>query len=153
MHGMRHEAKSKTTMEWTLAYSHDRNGRPLAGDLAVLIDAIQHGAEVRYYIDYAEDGPGCYKEAQALWIRNGQVYAQNTSSVSACWDSPYHAGDTATVSPDYEKLGLRFLDDAYFYFQIVSTLGDTDMSRWNVGEHKLRRRDQKNYAIQWFVRR
>jgi hypothetical protein len=139
-------------MQWSLIYAHDRNGRPVDGELSELIEAIQHGAEVRYYVDYAEDGPGCYKEAQALWIRDGQVYAQNTTSVSCCFDSTYVAGETAAVAAGYEKEGLRFLDDPYFYFQIVSTLGDTDMSRWSVGEHKLRRRDQKKYAIKWFVR-
>ncbi len=47
-------------------------------------------------------------------------------------------------------VGLNFLS---VYFEIFSTTGDLDMSRWNIGEHKLRRRDQEKFALTWFAQR
>lgn len=139
-------------MPWQLAYHHDAQGKRIAGSLADLIDAVEHGAEVRYYIDYAP-APGCYKEAQAIWIKGGHVYVQNTVSVSAAFSDQYAWGSASSVDPSYEKDGLRFLDDAYHYYEIASTTGDADETRWNIGEHKLRKRNQCKYAMKWFVRR
>ena len=139
-------------MSWELSYAHDAAGRPVDGSRAGLIDAIEHGAEVRLFIDYG-DVPGCYKEAQAIWIKGGHVYAQNTVTVSCAFTAEYPWGAGASVDPAFEATGLRFLDDAYHYFEIVSTTGDADEARWNIGEHALRGRNQKRYAMKWFVRR
>lgn len=140
-------------MTWTMVYAHDKDGRPTAGKLDDLINAIQAGCPVRYGIDYANHGPEVFKSAQLVCVRNGQVYAQSTGSVSCCFEPSYVNGDTATVAPGYEPQGLRFLDDAYHYFEIVSTRGDCDMSRWNIGEHHCRRRDQDKFGVRWFVQR
>ena len=139
-------------MSWELAYAHDSAGRPVDGSREWLIDAIEHGAEVRLFIDYG-DVPGCYKDAQAIWIKGGHVYAQNTITVSCAFTPDYAWGVGASVDPSFEATGLRFLDDAYHYFEIVSTTGDADEARWNIGEHTLRGRNQKRYAMTWFVRR
>lgn len=141
-------------MKWSHIYAHDAQGHRTAGDLASLIDVVRHGSPVRVFIDYAHHGPGCYKDAQAVWIKHGHVYGQNSATISCCFQPSYVNGDTATVSlPGYEPDGLRFLDDAYHYFEIFSTTGDVDMSRWNIGEHKLRRRDQEKFALTWFAQR
>ncbi|MCE9592030.1 MAG: hypothetical protein K8S99_16095 [Planctomycetes bacterium] len=139
-------------MGWKLTYAHDRLGKPVSGRLADLIAAIESGCEARICIDYAQDGPPIYRDLTALWIKEGQVYAQSPPVVSCCFENVYVGGDTATVGPDYEGTGLRFLDNPYYYFEIVSTRGDVDKSRWGIADHKLRRRNQGKFAMRWFTR-
>ncbi|MBM4407159.1 MAG: hypothetical protein FJ038_00835 [Chloroflexi bacterium] len=139
-------------MAWELAYAHDAAGLALEGSRADLIEAIEHGAEVRVFVDYAPV-PGCYKEAQATWVKDGHVYVQNTASVGCAFTPEYAWGSGSAVDPAFTAGGLRFLDDAYHYFEILSTTGDADESRWNVGEHRLRARNQAKYPMRWFVRR
>lgn len=139
-------------MPWTLAYEHDRLGNPVAGKIHNLIEATEAGASVRVRLDYAEECPAVYRDAISLWIREGQVYAQLAIVVSCAFENDFY-GDPATVNPDYEANGLRFLDNPYWYFEIVSTRGDTDKSRWSVADGKPRRRNQGKYAMKWFVNR
>ena len=139
-------------MAWEFAYAHDAAGGALEGSRADLIAAIEGGAEVRVFVDYAPV-PGCYKEAQAIWVKDGHVFVQNTVSVGSAFTSEYTWGSGSTVSPEFAEGGLRFLDDAYHYFEILSTTGDADESRWNVGEHLLQARNQAKYPMRWFVRR
>ena len=73
--------------------------------------------------------------------------------MSAAFSAEYPWGSGARIDPSYEAGGLRFLDDAYHYYEIVSTTGDADEARWNIGEHTLRGRNQRRYAMKWFVRR
>lgn len=139
-------------MGWKLSYAHDRQGRPVEGKLADLIAAVRAGHEARVCVDYAEEGPPIYRDLTALWVKDGQVYAQSPPVVSACFENVHVAGDAATVGPGYEPAGLRFLDNPYYYFEIVSTLGDVDKSRWSIADHKLRRRNQGKFAMKWFTR-
>ena len=108
--------------------------------------------QVRVFVDYAPV-PGCYKDAQAIWVKDGHVYIQNTTTVGCAFTPDYEWGSGSAVSPSFAAGGLRFLDDAYHYFEILSTSGDADESRWNVGEHRLRARNQARYPMRWFVRR
>jgi hypothetical protein len=139
-------------MTWEFAYSHDAEGGPVDGSRADLIDAIEHGAEVRIFVDYAPV-PGCYKDAQAIWVSDGHVYVQNNASVGAAFSPDYTWGTSSAVDASFAPGGLRFLDDAYHYFEILSTSGQADEARWNVGEHQLRGRNQARYPMRWFVRR
>lgn len=139
-------------MPWALAYEHDCHGNALAGDLRTLCEAVEAGAQVRVRLDYAEEGPAVLRDAAGLWIRDGHVYAQLTILVSCSFQSAFY-GDTATVHADYEPTGMRFLDNPYWYFEIVSTRGDTDKSRWGIGDSRPRRRNQGKYAMKWFVNR
>ena len=139
-------------MAWEFAYAHDAAGGSLEGSRADLIAAIEGGAEVRVFVDYAPV-PGCYKEAQAIWVKDGHVFVQNTASIGSAFTSEYTWGSGSVVSASFADGGLRFLDDAYHYFEILSTTGDADESRWNVGEHQLRARNQAKYPMRWFVRR
>lgn len=139
-------------MSWALAYQHDRHGKAIAGDIRDLIDAIEGGATVRVRLDYADECPAVFRNAISLWVRDGQVYAQLAIVVSCAFQSDFF-GDTATVNTAYEPTGLRFLDAPYWYFEIVSTQGDTDKSRWSIADAKLRRRNQGKYAMKWFVNR
>lgn len=140
-------------MPWELAYAHDKHGNPVTGSLNTLINAVENGAEVRVCIDYDDLGPCRYFGVQSVWIRNGHVHAQDSLSVSCAFTDSYSWGSAASVDASYNKEGLRFLDDAYHYYEIVSTTGDTDKSRWNIGEHKLRHRNQGKFAMKWFVNR
>jgi hypothetical protein len=137
---------------WDFVYAHDAAGAPLEGSREVLVTAIGRGAEVRVFVDYAP-APGCYKNADAVWVKDGHVYIQNTASIGAAFSSDYAWGTGSAVDPSFEPTGLRFLDDAYHYFEILSTSGEADESRWNVGEHRLRGRNQMRYPMRWFVRR
>lgn len=139
-------------MAWELTYAHDAAGLALKGSRADLIEAIEGGAEVRVFVDYAPV-PGCYKEAQAIWVKDGHVHVQNTASIGCAFTPEYAWGSGSAVDPSFAEGGLRFLDDAYHYFEILSTTGDADESRWNVGEHRLRARNQAKYPMRWFVRR
>lgn len=139
-------------MPWALVYEHDRHGKYVAGDLGTLTDAIEHGAPVRVRLDYGVEGPAVFRDAAALWIRDGHVHAQLSTVVSCSFQNDFY-GDTATVNEHYEPTGLRFLDNPYWYFEIVSTRGDTDKSRWGIGDLKSRRRNQGKYAMKWFVNR
>jgi hypothetical protein len=140
-------------MTWTFAYAHDKNGNAVRGSLQELADAIRNGAPARVRIDYAVEGPPIYRDIAALWIKDGHVYAQSSPVVSAAFQAVYVNGDTATVSADFEADGLRFLDNPYYYFEICSTRGDVDKSRWGIADNKLRRRNQGKFAIEWFVQK
>ena len=139
-------------MAWEFVYAHDASGGPTEGSREALVAAIEQGAEVRVFVDYAPV-PGCYKNAEAVWIKDGHVYIQNTSGVGAAFSADYAWGTGSAVDPSFAPGGLRFLDDAYHYFEILSTTGEADEARWNVGEHQLRGRNQMRYPMRWFVRR
>lgn len=137
-------------MGWVMIYAHDATGGAVAGSLADLRDAIRRGCPARVRIDYAAEGPAIYRDIAALWIRDEHVYAQCSTTVSATFQSEFY-GDSATVNAAYELGGLRFLDDPYYYFEICSTHGDVDKSRWGIADQKLRRRNQGKFALEWFV--
>ncbi len=119
--------------KWLLAYAHDQNGSPTFGNINTLINAVQDGHRVRVLID-GSDSQYVF-EAESLWIRNGIVYAQNTSSVSVTFE-----GDV-----------LKFQDDSYHYMFIASTKGDHDAIRWSVGEHTPRGHTLEKEKMKWFI--
>ena len=98
-------------MSWELVYAHDANGNKVSGDKNLLTDA------------------------QCLWVRHGNVYAQNTSHVSV----QFH-GDV-----------LKFKDDAYWWMIVADTNGNIDMSRWSVGQHTAKGHTSDRWAMKWFV--
>ena len=118
---------------WSLAYAHDANGNRTAGDINDLINAVENGSQVRVLMDRNHQQYVTYGES--TWIKNGVVYVQNISHVSVTFD-----GDV-----------LKFQDDSYWWMMIVSTKGDRDMIRWNVGEHTPRGHDNDKVAVKWFV--
>lgn len=138
-------------MSWNFVYAHDKNGNVTRGSLAALVSAVRNGSPARVRIDYGVEGPPIYRDIAALWIKDGHVYAQSSPVVSCAFQSVYVNGDLATVNADYEPEGLRFLDNPYYYFELCSTRGDVDKSRWGIADNKLRRRNQGKFAIEWFV--
>lgn len=120
-------------MSWELAYSHDANGNRLAGDKNLLIDSVRNGQPVRVLLNYNEHEYAT--EAQCLWVKNGNVYAQNTSHVSV----------------DFQGAVLKIQNDSYWWFIVVDTNGHIDMSRWSVGAHTSRGHDNERVAMKWFV--
>jgi hypothetical protein len=119
---------------WTLAYAHDAQGVRTDGDLEALISAVINGRAVRIVIGGLQEYYST--DAGNLWVRNGIVYAQNASSISV----------------DYHDNLLLFQDDSYYWMIIVSTQGDRDMIRWNVGAHVPRGHTRDRVAVRWFVR-
>jgi hypothetical protein len=119
---------------WVLAYAHNQNGARTAGDKNALIAAVRDGQPVRVLMD---SGDLQYvMEAEGLWVRYAEVYAQNNSSVSTAFDN--------TV--------LKFQPDSYYWMVVVSTHGDRDMIRWSVGAHTLKGQSHDRVAMKWFVR-
>jgi uncharacterized protein YmfQ (DUF2313 family) len=123
-----------TGSEWKLAYAHDKDGNRTAGDIETLIDAVKNGQAVR--IVTGDQGEYYSTEAENISVKNGVVHAQNNSHVSV----------------EYQGDVLRFQDDSYYWMIVVSTLGDRDMIRWNVGEHVPRGHTADKVAVKWFVR-
>ena len=149
---------------WRLVYANDNRGNAVEGSVQDLIEAIRNGAPVRYYVDYYGDGEGIYRDAELISIKDGVVWVQNTSAVGVAYKPVYYGGDTARVGerlemappvPEipYPEGGLRFIDDAYHFFEVAGTSGAADMARWKVGEHTLHRRNHGHFAMQWFVDR
>jgi hypothetical protein len=120
-----------------LLYSHDKNGIKISGEIESLIKAIHDGSSSRILLD-DENGVQLATNAETLWIRKGIVYAQNSSHISVQFD---------------KKDILKFKDDSYHWFIIVSSIGDRDMIRWKVGEHTLAATGHTHdkVAIKWFV--
>jgi hypothetical protein len=119
--------------KWSLAYAHDQDGNTTVGDINTLIDAVQNGYRVRVLMI---DGDNQYiTDAEGVHIKNSIVYAQNSSHVSIIFE-----GDV-----------LKFQDDSYYWMVVVSTRGDRDMIRWNVGEHIPRGHSQDKVAMKWFI--
>ncbi|NEQ83514.1 MAG: hypothetical protein F6K26_25935 [Moorea sp. SIO2I5] len=118
---------------WSLAYAHDANGNRTAGDINDLINAVQNGSQVRVLMVHGNEQYITY--AENITIKNEIVYVQNNSHVSIIFE-----GDV-----------LKFQDDSYWWMVIVSTKGDRDKIRWNVGEHTPRGHDNDKVAMKWFV--
>lgn len=127
--------KRATTGSWRLLYAHDSEGKRTAGDINVLIEAIRHGHRVRMLIEATDNNYEYATDAEHLWIRNGVVFAQNNSEVSV-----FFLGD---------RLFIR--DDSYYRMIVVSTKGDLEAIRWNVGEHKERGHSYHKVAMKWFA--
>jgi hypothetical protein len=104
-------------MVWTLVYAHDQNGNPTAGNLHTLITAVEDGAAIRFLLLEPYGVAGA--DAQWVYVRNGIVYAENTSNISI----------------GFQGNRLVFQSDTFHWFVTISTTGDRDMIRWKVGEH------------------
>lgn len=111
---------------WTLAYQHDKNGNNIKGSLDYLKSAILNGHRVklirnRYSI-----------EADNVQIKNGNVSAQLLGHVSK-----------ASIQ--------KFQDNAYWYWQHVSTTGDVNTVRYNVGSTTNRGNDDSTSEVSWYI--
>ena len=118
---------------WSLAYANNTNGDQTAGNLNDLINAVQNGSQIRILMDLG--GQQYVTYAENITINNDIVYVQNNSHVSVEYD-----GDV-----------LRFQDHSYWWMMIVSTKGDLDVIRWNVGEHTPRGHTNDKVAVKWFI--
>lgn len=125
---------ASSTSRWQLAYAHDENGEKIAGEISTLIDTVRQGARVRLLINFPEQYE-YLTEAQNLWIKNGIIYAQNTTQVSV----------------EFKGEMLAFQEDACYSMIVASTQGDLDVTRLLVGKHKQRGHTCHKVAISWFV--
>lgn len=140
-HVSRGESKGKRpitwfaeTRDWKLAFINDKNGGLRYGSKSTIINAVRQGASVRIVND---DGAYAFP-AQNLAIHGGDVAAQTVNHVSmmSASDSVYEVA----IQPN-----------AYWWFTIVTTQGERDMSRWTVGSHQNRGRSQDRVAMRWFI--
>jgi len=122
------------TRPWKLAYAHKSNGRPTFGSKANLLNAIKNGASVRIT---HENGDYAFP-ASNLALSGSEVAAQNVNHVSM---------QTATDN----RSEMQIQSKAYWWFTIVTTRGERDMSRWKVGVHKSVGRNQNRVGLKWFV--
>ena len=132
--GLASAQKPSYSSRLELAYAHDQSGEKIAGEITTLIDAVRQGAKVRLVIYF----PGKYEyatEAQNLWLKDGIVYAQNTTQGSV----------------EFQGEVLAFQEDACHSMMVASSQGDLDVIRWLVGKHKQRGHTCHKVAISWFV--
>jgi hypothetical protein len=120
------------TRPWKLTFIHNSAGHGIHGSRSNVVDAVRRGASVRLV---QADGAYAFP-AQNLVINGVDVAAGtlNSVSMSAASDS------TMVIQPN-----------AYWWFTIVTTAGDRDMSRWTVGEHQNRGHTQDRVGLKWFV--
>lgn len=131
-HTSRGKSSMNTPMEWfaddcwTLAYSHNSSGHETDGSLDLLVGAVLAGRKVRVKM-------GSYiVEPENLYIRNGHVSAQLLGHLS-------------------KNTIFDFQTDVYWYWQIVSTTGDVETVRYNIGSTQNRGNSADKQAISWFI--
>lgn len=122
----------KCTDGWNKVLVTSASGSVLFGQKADLIDAVKHGAEVRFYVD-AWGGEGYLSSTHNAYFKNGEVCAQALMHVSKSgWNG--------------------FQSNVYWWFVLVCTTGNVHMSRWYVGAHTKVSETQTTVHITWFVR-
>jgi hypothetical protein len=111
---------------WVLAYKHAGNGESVSGSLKLLREAILKGHRVRVRM-------GNYTiEPDNVFLRDTHVNAQLLGHVS--------------------KASLTtFQDNAYWYWQQISTTGIVRTYRYNIGASTARGNSNGNSAISWVV--
>jgi hypothetical protein len=126
---------------WMLAYQHDANGVRVAGDLAVLSEAVRAGADVK--VAYALNDPfdGWEGVFECEWL-----FVKQDDSVVTCVNT-HCIGVGGLEGPSF-----GFNHDAYHFFALVNTEGRWDQSRWLVGEHTDRGHTQVRRGFKWFVK-
>ncbi|EDO46271.1 predicted protein [Nematostella vectensis] len=125
------------TRPWSLALAHNEQGTPLAGSRAGLVKAVRAGAAVRIVqIDGAYAFP-----AQNLQVdpTGSDVAAQTLNSVSM--------QEVAGASE------MEIQPNPYWWFTIVTSRGERDMSRWSVGAHVSRGNSKDRVGLKWFVQK
>ena len=95
--------------------------------------AVSMGARVRVVLKTSESSQGYSTEADNLIISGCNVHAQLLQHVS--------------------KDGFNgFQDDAYWFWLIVSTLGNVHVIRYNVGAHTSRGETDTRWNVKWLVK-
>lgn len=119
---------------WNFVYGHDADGQRVSGELNQLIEAVRTGKPVRFLIDF----PGSHEyslAAEHLWLKNGVVYAQNTSQLSV----------------EFKGKRLKLQKKGYQSAIAASTHGDLEITRFRLGKHKPKGRLVHKVAMRWFA--
>lgn len=124
------------TRPWELALVHNSKGANIYGSKSTLVNAVKSGASVRIV---QQDGAYAFS-GQNVAVHGSDVGAQTLNSVSM---------KTASGSA-YE---MEIQPNAYWWFTIVTTQGERDMSRWTVGSHKDRGHSHDRVGLKWFVQK
>ena len=129
-----------TPRQWTRVLSVTANESVTFGSKAALINAIRGGSEVRYnLVNVFEDDPDFLIAHQAdnLAIDGDDVGATHIRAIS--------------VSRPATETEITFQPNPYWWFNIITTTGRLDMSRWTVGVHQDRGHDSRQIGVDWFV--
>jgi hypothetical protein len=126
---------ASTSMAWSLAYAHDENGNGNYGNIQTLIDAVTNGHQVRFSIIYPGLTVDALMNAQQLWVKDNVVYGQSPSIVGASF------------------IGNNLAFNAPFYnaIFIMSTTGNVNITRWNIGEHVSAGDTSTKLGLKWYV--
>lgn len=112
---------------WKRVYSNDKSGGAIFGARADLVTAIERGSRVRVQFS------SFYTvEADNLSIRNGHVIAQVLKHVS-------------------KQDLIKMQDNAYWYWQMISTTGTVQSTRYLVGKHQRLSTTKNSHEVHWFV--
>ena len=135
----RGESISRANIKWFVklpqsdsslaAYSNDKNGNTVAGSLAVLSSYVKDGCDIRGF--------------------SSQSYAFPMQNIAVESDSSFVAGQT--VDHISQTQNSRFQSNPYWWFTMVTTQGQRDMSRWTVGIHQSRGHTNDRVATEWFA--
>jgi len=121
------------TRPWKLAFVHKSDGASIYGSKATLVSAVERGASVRIV---QEDGAYAFS-GQNVAIQGSDIGAQTLNHVS--------------MQPSSNSYEMEIQPNAYWWFTIVTTQGERDMSRWTVGSHQDRGHTQDRVGLKWFV--
>lgn len=112
---------------WKRVYSNGKTGTGTFGSLADLVAAIKKGSRVRVQFS------SFYTvEADNLSIRNGHVTAQVLKHVS-------------------KQDLVKMQDNAYWFWQMVSTTGTVRSTRYYIGKHQHLSTTTENREVHWYV--
>ncbi|CAG2250407.1 unnamed protein product [Mytilus edulis] len=141
------ETKAKYSVKWfTRQLSSDSNlktpflcnsdsGSVSCGNIQHLTRAVANGAEIHVTNVYG-------KRAEALEFSN---IAYSKAETKVAGTHLWH------VSQSIVGNHIEFQQNAYWWFNLWSTDGTRDMSRWSVGEHTDRGHSNDKVSMKWFA--
>ena len=123
---------------WIKVYAHNATATLAEGNLAILIDAIQSGADVKVMISSSDD------QYQSIACRS--VYLSKLKRVVACMNDQGIGG----ISLEPENFGPD--DDAYYAFVMANTEGRLHVSRVSLDDQEPQGSVQSRASMTWYVR-
>lgn len=128
---------SKTSLRWYVqpvcyrapTYSHTKDGNRLEGHLNSIITAVKKGHDIR-----------CVSNKDYSFSLNNVALGKHLVA----------GQNVEHVSKSVVNGRIIFQQDAYWWFTIVTTKGNRDMSRWSVAVRKDRGHTSDRVALDWF---
>ncbi|XP_061188254.1 uncharacterized protein LOC133196360 [Saccostrea echinata] len=117
--------------KWTTILKTGKNGEEIYGKKRNLVDHIMTGSDIRFSLD-----DGSYVSS----IQSASL----SGDENVCVQALFHVSKNGP---------FNFQSNAYWWFLMVCTTGNTHMSRWSVGAHVDRGQTKTTYAVTWFARK